>query len=140
MPAKDKARRATLTELASVRATLVFYESGPRLAASLDAVGELLSGREAAVARELTKLYEECRIGAPAELAAHYRAHPPKGEIVLLVGPPSAEPEALGPGAVDALLVAALERDKPSRAAAEVARLHGLDRKALYARALELKP
>jgi 16S rRNA (cytidine1402-2'-O)-methyltransferase len=139
LPAKDKARRAALSELAGLRATLVFYESGPRLVASLEAVADLLPGREAAVARELTKLYEECRTGSAAELAAHYRAHPPKGEIVLLVAPPNAEPTTLGPAAVDALLAAALEHDKPSRAAAEVARAHGLDRKALYVRALELK-
>ncbi|MCA1662291.1 MAG: 16S rRNA (cytidine(1402)-2'-O)-methyltransferase [Novosphingobium sp.] len=139
LPPRDKARRAVLHELASVRATLVFYESGPRLAASLAAIGEMLPGREVAVARELTKLYEECRTGTPGKLAAHYAANPPKGEIVLLVGPPQAEPAALGAAAVDALLIAALKNAKASRAAADVARAHGLDRKALYARALELK-
>lgn len=139
LPPKDKARRAVLQEFSAVRATLVFYESGPRLTASLATIAELLPGREVAVARELTKLYEECRTGAPDELAAHYAAHPPKGEIVLLAGPPRAEPERLDAAAVDALLIAALKTAKPSRAAADVARAHGLDRKALYARALELK-
>lgn len=139
LPAKSKARGEALEELASVRATLVFYETGPRLVASLEAIGQLLSGREVAVARELTKLFEECRGGSAEELAAHYRAHPARGEIVLLVGPPvggGAAPDAME---VDRLLAAALENAKPSQAAGDVARMLGIDRKALYARALELQ-
>ena len=137
LPSKDKARREVLRELGTVKATLVFYETAPRLAASLGAIAEELPGRAAAVARELTKKFEECRNGSPAELIAHYAAYPPKGEIVLLIAPPGAaetsEAEA------EALLRAALIQLKPSQAAAEVARATGLDRKALYARALELK-
>ena len=137
LPAKDKARRDVLAELAGVPATLVFYETAPRLDDALQAVADVLPGREAAVARELTKKFEECRTGSPEELAAHYAAHPPKGEIVLLVGPPVAAPaDSLD---ADALLRAELESAKPSQAAAKVAKLTGLDRKALYARALELK-
>jgi 16S rRNA (cytidine1402-2'-O)-methyltransferase len=137
LPVKDKARRGALAEFASLAATLVFYETGPRLVKSLEAIAATLPGREVAVARELTKLHEECRTGTAEELAAHYSAHPPKGEIVLLVGPP-------GEGAAreadaDTLLAEALVRAKPSQAAAEVAKATGLDRKALYARALELK-
>lgn len=137
LPNKAKARGEVLTELGSVRATLVFYETAPRLADALAAIAETLPGREVAVARELTKRFEECRTGTPAELIAHYAAHPPKGEIVLLVGPPGE-----GDGAehdVDALLLAALKTSKASQAAAEVARVTGLDRKTLYARAMELK-
>ncbi len=137
LPSKDKARREVLDELANVRATLVFYETAPRLAASLGAIGEVLPGRAVAVARELTKKFEECRSGTPEELIAHYAAHPPKGEIVLVIGPPG--PVAINPADAEALLVAALQNLKPSQAAAEVARATGLDRKALYARALELK-
>ena len=81
---------------------------------------------------------EECRPGTAAELAAHYSAHPPKGEIVLLIGPPG-EAAAPGEAEVDALLRAALAAAKPSQAAAQVAKATGLDRKALYARALELR-
>jgi 16S rRNA (cytidine1402-2'-O)-methyltransferase len=137
LPPKDKARAEVLAELAPVRTTLVFFETAPRLTRSLAAIGEVLPGREVAVARELTKLYEECRSGSPAELIAHYEAHPPKGEIVLLVGPPV---EQMGGDVdVDGLLRAALEVQKPSQAAAQVAKATGLDRKALYARALELK-
>ena len=137
LPAKDKARAEVLAELANVRTTLVFFETAPRLAKSLEAIGDILPGREVAVARELTKLYEECRTGSAGELTAHYEAHPPRGEIVLLIGPPG-EAEATADDA-DALLREALGRLKPSHAAAEVAKATGLDRKALYARALDLK-
>ncbi len=138
LPARDKARREVLAELGLVRATLVFYDTAPRLADSLAAIGAELPGRAVAVARELTKKFEECRSGTPAELAEHYAAHPPKGEIVLLIGPPG-EAETPGETEVDDLLRAALLADKPSQAAAQVAKATGLDRKALYARALELK-
>ncbi|MFM2301886.1 MAG: rRNA ((1402)-2-O)-methyltransferase [Pseudomonadota bacterium] len=137
LPNKAKARADVLADLAPVRATLVFYETAPRLADALAAIGETLPGRDVAVARELTKKFEECRTGTPEALIAHYAAHPPKGEIVLLVGPPGEQ--AVSAIDADALLVAALKTQKASQAAAEVARATGLDRKALYARALELK-
>jgi 16S rRNA (cytidine1402-2'-O)-methyltransferase len=137
LPNRDKARRDALAELALVPATLVFYETAPRLEDSLAAIADVLPGREVAVARELTKKFEECRTGSPADLIAHYAAHPPKGEIALVVAPPGAE--AAGEIDVDALLQAALVHDKPSQAAAQVAKVTGLDRKVLYARALELK-
>lgn len=137
LPPKTKARSDALAELAGLRATLVFYETAPRLAAMLADLGEYLPGREIVVARELTKLHEECRAGSAADLIAHYAAHPPKGEIVVLSGPPG---EALAQDwDVDALLRAELARAKPSQAAGAVAKLTGQDRKALYARALELK-
>lgn len=138
LPAKDKARRDVLAELAPVPATLVFYETGPRLVASLTALAERMPGREVAVARELTKLHEECRSGSAQELAAHYAAHPPKGEIVLLVGPPLAT-EAPDEDVVEAELRAALADMSPSQAAGKVAKAHGLDRKSLYALAMTLK-
>ena len=137
LPAKDKARREVLAELGVVKATLVFYETAPRLAASLTAIGEDLPGRAVAVARELTKKFEECRSGTPTELIAHYAEHPPKGEIVLLIAPPGEV--AVSALDADAMLKTALTAHKPSQAAAEVARATGLDRKLLYARAMELK-
>jgi 16S rRNA (cytidine1402-2'-O)-methyltransferase len=137
LPPKDKARGEVLAELAPVRTTLVFFETAPRLERSLQAIAEQLPGREVAVARELTKLYEECRTGTAEELLEHYRAHPPRGEIVLLVGPPV---EGDGSGVdVDALLASLLADHKPSHAAAEAARQTGQDRRTLYARALELR-
>lgn len=137
LPAKDKARGDMLAELAAIDTTLVFYETAPRLTKALAAIGAAMPYREVAVARELTKLHEECRRGLPAGLIAWYEAHPPKGEIVLLVGPPAdhghQEIDA------DALLRAALAEAKPSQAAARVARAIGMDRRELYARALELQ-
>nr|WP_250893728.1 16S rRNA (cytidine(1402)-2'-O)-methyltransferase [Croceibacterium selenioxidans] len=137
LPNKDKARRDVLEELASVRSTLVFFETAPRLGKALEAIGEVLPGREVAVARELTKLYEECRTGSPTQLALHFEAHPPRGEIVLLVGPPATD--VVNEADADALLREALETLKTSQAAAHVARLTGLDRRMLYARAMELR-
>lgn len=137
LPAKDKARRETLEALAGIAATLVFYETAPRLERALAAIAELWPEREVAVARELTKLHEECRTGTAASLAAHYGAHPPKGEIVLLIGPPAAaEAPVLD---ADAMLLAALADAGPGKAAGIVAKATGLDRAALYARALEIK-
>ncbi|NMW31388.1 16S rRNA (cytidine(1402)-2'-O)-methyltransferase [Altererythrobacter sp. RZ02] len=137
LPTKEQARLAALESVKSIDATLVFYETGPRLVKALDAIQTVLPGREVSVARELTKLFEECRTGSPEELAAHYRMEPPKGEIVLLIGPPI--PEVTSPQDADALLKLALEVDKPSQAAGKVAKETGLDRKTLYARALELR-
>jgi 16S rRNA (cytidine1402-2'-O)-methyltransferase len=136
LPNKLKAREDVLRELSSVPATLMFYETAPRLLDALAAIATVLPGRDVAVARELTKRFEECRHGDPAEIAEHYTAHPPKGEMVLLVAPPSDEP---GEFDADTLLREALVDDKPSQAASRVAKATGLDRKVLYARALELK-
>ena len=138
LPNKEKARGDVLTELSGVPATLAFYETGPRLVASLEAIAERLPRREVAVARELTKLHEDCRTGSAAELAAHYSAQPPKGEIVLLIAPPG-EAEAPDDDVIDAELRAALTEMSTSQAAGKVAKAHGLDRKALYARAMALK-
>lgn len=139
LPAKTGARRAALTEIAQVPATLVFMESGPRLAASLADMTQVLGDRPAAVARELTKRFEEVRRGPLARLAAHYaEAGPPKGEICVAVGGPLAAPETTEAD-LDALLAAALAKGSVKDAAAEVASVTGLARKTVYARALELK-
>ena len=137
LPSKDKARRDALERVADVSATLIFYETGPRLTKSLDMIGQLWPDRTIVVARELTKLHEEVRRGFAAGLMAYYEAHPPKGEIVLLVSPPTAPDPLLLDS--DALLREALRHAKPSQAAGDVAKATGRDRKALYARALELK-
>ncbi len=137
LPTKDKARKDMLEELGRVRSTLIFFETGPRLTKSLAAIGELFPDREACVARELTKLHEECRTGPAAQLLAYYEAHPPKGEIVLLLGPPG--DEVIDAEDVDTLLREALAVSKPSQAAAQVAKATGRDRRELYARAMELR-
>ena len=137
LPSKGKARREALEELAGVDATLIFYDTAPRLGKSLAAIAETLPDREVAVARELTKLHEELRRGLPAGLIAYFEANPPRGEIVLLVGPP---PESVASEEdADAMLVDALRTMKASQAAAQVAKATGMDRKTLYARAMELR-
>jgi 16S rRNA (cytidine1402-2'-O)-methyltransferase len=137
LPAKAKARSDAIAEIAGVRATLVMYESGPRLGTTLEALAERLGPRDAAVAREITKLHEECIAGTLAQLADRYAGGTPKGEIVIIVGPPL-EPEAASDDTIDKLLDAALRRLSPSRAAAEVAGQLNVPRKRAYARALEL--
>lgn len=138
LPPKQQARAEAIAEIASVRATLVLYESGPRLAACLSALAEGLGDREAGVAREITKKFEECVTGTLSSLAARYADAPPKGEIVVVVAPPGEAPPPSAEDA-DAALAEALTRLPASRAAGEVAKRLGLDRKALYARAMEMK-
>ncbi|MFN4225298.1 MAG: 16S rRNA (cytidine(1402)-2'-O)-methyltransferase [Hyphomonas sp.] len=138
LPPKPGARRAAIEALRAVPATLVFYESGPRLAETLADLAAGLGNRKAAVARELTKLFEETRRGSLVALAAHYEAAgPPKGEIVLLVGPP-AEDVARAED-VDAALKVALGEMPTKAAAASVAEALGLPKREVYQRALQLK-
>jgi len=137
LPPKAKARADAIAEVAGVRATLVFYETGPRLGDTLAELARQLGEREAAVARELTKLHEECVTGALSELAARYVDAPPKGEIVIVVGPPGEAAEA-SDAELDGALDEALAKLSPSRAAAEVAEQLKIPRKRVYARALEL--
>jgi 16S rRNA (cytidine1402-2'-O)-methyltransferase len=136
-PPKSAARRTFLEELAGVRATLVFFEGGSRLAASLADMAAVLGEREAVVCRELTKLYETIVRGPLATLAADPRFAAPKGELVVLVAP-GREEQATAADA-DAALADALTRLKPADAAAEVAKALGLSRRDLYRRAMELK-
>jgi 16S rRNA (cytidine1402-2'-O)-methyltransferase len=136
-PPKSAARRAFLSELAGVRATLVFFEGGSRLADSLADMVAVLGDREAVVAREITKLYETFYRGPLATLAADPALDAPKGEIVILLAP-GREAEATAADA-DTALTEALTRLGPSEAAGEVARALGLPRRELYRRALELK-
>lgn len=137
LPAKAKARADAIAEIAKVDATLVIYESGPRLGETLGALRKELGQRDAAVARELTKLHEECVTGDLHELAELYSSVIPKGEVVIVVGPP-VEAEAVSDAELDSLLAAAMADLSPSRAAAEVAERLGIPRKRAYARALDL--
>ncbi len=139
LPAKSSARQKALTGLASVPSTLVFYESGPRLADCLaDLATSLGDDREAAVTRELTKLFEETRRGSLRSLATHYReSGPPKGEIVVLVGPPLEQ--AVSAEALDQAIRRALQSLSVKQAAAEIAADLGLPKRDVYQRALALK-
>jgi 16S rRNA (cytidine1402-2'-O)-methyltransferase len=136
LPPKAKGKSDAIAEVAAVRATLVMYESGPRLGDTLAALAEGLGDRECAVAREITKLHEECVTGTLGELAQRYAKSPPKGEIVIVVAPPLEEAEA-SDEALDQALDEALARLSPSRAAAEVAERLKVPRKRAYSRALE---
>ena len=138
LPPKSGARTAAIAEVAGVKATLILYESGPRLAAALAALHEGLGNREVAVVREISKKFEETITGTLADLAARYADAPPKGEIVIVVAPPG-EAEPAGEVEIDAALREAMTRLSASRAAAEVAQALGLPRRDVYERALRLK-
>ncbi len=137
LPPKSGQRRNRLAALANIPATLVFYESGPRLAESLADLAQTLGPRKAAVCRELTKTFEEVRRGTLDQLAASYAsADAPKGEIVLVVGPPLEE--AAGDADVDAALIRALAQSSLKDAVAAVTALTGRTKREVYARALAL--
>ncbi len=138
LPPKASAREAAIAEVAHVRATLIFYESGPRLVAMLTALHHGLGNRDAAVTREITKRFEEAVTGSLETLADRYADAPPKGEIVVVVAPPG-DPAPASAVDADAALAEALTRLPAARAAGEVAKAFGLDRRALYARALAMK-
>jgi 16S rRNA (cytidine1402-2'-O)-methyltransferase len=139
LPAKESERRRAIAAAAGVPATLVFFEAPHRLPASLVTLAELLGPRPAAIARELTKLFEEVRRAPLTELAEHYARHPDvKGEIVVVIGPPG-EAEAPAAGTLDEALRAAMAGASVKDAAAEVAARYGLKRRDVYARALELR-
>jgi 16S rRNA (cytidine1402-2'-O)-methyltransferase len=139
LPTKDKARRDRLAEFEAVPATLMFFESPHRIAATLTAAADVLGGdRAASVCRELTKTYEEFRRGTLADLAAHYaEVDNVKGEIVLVIGPP---PErAVEATDVDAILADLAKTLPTSKAAAEASKLTGVSKKELYQRLLDMK-
>jgi 16S rRNA (cytidine1402-2'-O)-methyltransferase len=138
LPPKEAARRARIAELARIPATLVLFESGPRLGAALADLADGLGAREAAVCRELTKLHEEVRPATLAELARHYASEAEtRGEIVLVIAPPpeQTKPEA---GEVDDLLRQAFVRVSVKDAVSEVAAATGVPRREVYRRALAL--
>jgi 16S rRNA (cytidine1402-2'-O)-methyltransferase len=136
LPTKSKARAEAIAEIAPVRASLVLYEGGSRLGESLIALANGLGPRNAAVIREISKLHEETVTGTLAELANRYANVPPRGEIVIVIGPP--EQADASDEDLDAALADALARMSPSRAAAEVAASLGVPRKRAYSRALKL--
>jgi 16S rRNA (cytidine1402-2'-O)-methyltransferase len=136
-PPKSAARRSFLEEFSPIRATLIFFEGGSRLAASLADMAAVFGPREAVVCRELTKLYETVVRGPLPDLAADPQFEAPKGELVILVGP-GHEVEATA-GDIDTALADALTRLRPAEAAAEVAKALGLSRRGVYQRAMALR-
>jgi 16S rRNA (cytidine1402-2'-O)-methyltransferase len=139
LPPKRAARQSRVDAIAGIPATLVLFESGPRLAEALADLSARLGARPASICRELTKLHEEVRSGDLMSLAHHYASSPvPRGEIVIVVAPPDRSEEHVTEHEVDALLTAALGRASVKDAVSEVAAATGHPRRAIYQRALAI--
>ena len=139
LPPRASARRTALQDVAAVETTTVYFESPRRLAGCLGDMADVLGNRQAAIARELTKRFEELRRGSLSELAAHYaKEGPPKGEIVIVVGPPG-KAEAPSTETIDRLLQEAMKRQSLRDAVAEISARTGASRNAVYDRALALR-
>ena len=138
LPPKAKARQRALSQIANVKATLIFFTTGPRIAAVLSDMKEVLGDRTAAITRELTKKYEEARHGTLIELIESVKHTPPKGEIVLLISPPSQQGLWLQ-AQVEEALTAILDKEGVKRASSEVADLSGWAKRDVYALATRLK-
>jgi 16S rRNA (cytidine1402-2'-O)-methyltransferase len=134
LPPRTTARRKALGAWRDLPATLIFYEGPSRVGTALADMRDVLGDRPAAVGRELTKRHEEVRRGSLDELAAHYRYGPPRGEVVIVVGPPNATVPAVID--IDGRLDAKLARLSLRDAVAELVAETGLARRALYDRAL----
>lgn len=137
IPNKDKAREDLFRELAPVDTTLVFYETAPRLIKTLTAAALFFAGREFAVAREITKIYEECQAGSAEELIAHFEQNPPKGEIVLMVAPPAENSRPVIN--VENILNEKMAVMPLKSAVAECVKEYGLNKNEVYRLAVKLK-
>lgn len=140
LPSRSGARRTRLAALAGVPSTLVFFESPRRVAEMLADASAVLGNRQAAVARELTKLYEEVRRDTLPALAQSYAEETPRGEIVVLIGPPAEGAQALTEAERDTRIITALKTHSVKDAAAIVAAETGQPKREVYARALQLAP
>ncbi len=138
VPNKEKARADFLRELKDIPTTLIVYETAPRLLKTLEVIKELYGAREVAVARELTKLYEECLRGTAEELIAHYSEKAPKGEIVIMIAPPM-ETEVTATLDVEALLKEKMMQMPLKSAVKEMVASYGLNKNDVYDLALRLK-
>ena len=137
LPSKNAARKAVLEEWSNITTTLVAFETSPRLLKSLAEIQVVMEGREVAVTRELTKMYEEVRKGTAAELISYYEGEGlPKGEIVLVIAPPVAR--EIEQDDLKAMLLEAMEDMGTKAAAAHVALLSGVSKKELYDMALKV--
>ena len=138
LPAKSAARKRELESLKSIPATLIFFETGPRIKACLSDMAEVLGARDVVLTRELTKRYEEARHGGFTELIESVSNDAPRGELVLLVGPP-AEDASWDEARVTSALEQIIPEDGVKRASAQVAEMSGWAKRDVYALALSLK-
>jgi 16S rRNA (cytidine1402-2'-O)-methyltransferase len=138
LPPKETARRARLTELSRIDATLVLFESGNRVQDTLRDLAGIMGSREAAICRELTKLHEQVTRATLAELARGADGLETRGEFVLVIGPPAADARTMTAEALDDLLRSALDHHSVKDAVAHAVELSGRPRREVYARALEL--
>jgi 16S rRNA (cytidine1402-2'-O)-methyltransferase len=138
LPPKETARRARLTELSRIDATLVMFESGNRVQDTLGDLAEIMGARDAAICREMTKMHEDIRRATLSELQRSAASLETRGEFVLVVGPPVAGAQTMSEDALDDLLRDRLKRDSVKDAVAHAVEVSGRSRREIYARALEL--
>jgi 16S rRNA (cytidine1402-2'-O)-methyltransferase len=138
LPPKQVARRARLAELARIDATLVMFESGNRVQDTLGDLADIMGARDAALCREMTKLYEEIKRGPIAELARAADTQETRGEFVLVIGPAAAGARTMASDELDDLLRSRLKRDSVKDTVAHAVEVSGRPRREIYARALEL--
>ena len=138
LPPKQTARRARLTELARLEATLVMFESGNRVQDTLHDLADIMGGRDAAICREMTKLHEEISRGSLADLAQAAATLETRGEFVLVIGPQAEGSQIMTAAEIDDLLRDRLARDSVKDAVAHAVEVSGRPRREIYARALEL--
>ncbi len=138
IPNKDKARQELFTELAPINTTLIFYETAPRLLKTLNQAEQIFTGREIAVVRELTKMYEEAVCGSFADVIEHFSENEPKGEFVLVIAPPT-EQENLTLQDIRPQLISRLQQTSLKTAVKEICEQYNMNKNDVYAFALELK-
>jgi 16S rRNA (cytidine1402-2'-O)-methyltransferase len=138
LPAKETARRARLTELSRIEATLVMFESGNRVQETLTDLADIMGARDGAICREMTKIHEDVRRAPLSELAHSAKTLETRGEFVLVIGPPAANAQIMSQEALDDLLRTQLKRASVKDAVAHAVELSGRPRREIYARALDL--
>ena len=137
IPNKDKARQDLFNELKNINTTLIFYETAPRLLKTLEQAADIFAGREIAVCRELTKMYEETVSGTIDEVTLHFTAEEPRGEFVLMVAPPQEQEFKIAD--VRDILRRRLAETSLKTAVKEVCAEYNLSKNEVYALALEIK-
>jgi 16S rRNA (cytidine1402-2'-O)-methyltransferase len=138
LPSKEQARKQILSQWSSVPATLIAFETGPRLLSSLTDIEKTLGNRQVSVIREITKIYEQVQKASVSELILRYRDNgPPKGEIVVVIAPP--DKTVPDQQQLDSMILSALKDKSVKDVASEISEITGVTKKMIYQRALELQ-